>query len=75
MGSTGAALVCRPPWLPTEAVCAGRASPARQRPTPCRFCFARQAIGACLRQLVMRGYGVRKSRAPFGPAWASTKAP
>ena len=30
-----------------------------------------QAIGACVRKLVMRCYGVLKNRAPFDPAWAS----
>jgi hypothetical protein len=75
MGSTGAALACRPRRLPAEAVCAGRASPARQRPTPCRSFLARQAAGACRGKPVMPCYGVLKSRAPFGPAWASTKAP
>jgi transposase len=33
-----------------------------------------QAIGACLRKLVMRCYGVRKNRAPFDPQGASKKA-
>ena len=35
----------------------------------------RQAVGACLRKLVMIGYGVLKNRVPFDPAWASKKAP
>jgi len=30
-----------------------------------------QAAGACLRRLVMIGYGVLKNRAPFDPAWTS----
>jgi transposase len=30
-----------------------------------------QAIGACMRKLVMICYGVLKNRAPFDPAWAS----
>jgi transposase len=34
-----------------------------------------QAVGACMRKLVMLCYGVLKNRAPFDPAWASTKAP
>ena len=34
-----------------------------------------QAIGACMRKLVMIAYGVLKNRAPFDPAWASKKAP
>jgi hypothetical protein len=34
-----------------------------------------QAIGACLRKLVMICYGVLKNRAPFDPDWASKKAP
>jgi hypothetical protein len=34
-----------------------------------------QAVGACMRQLVMLCYGVLKIRAPFDPQWASTKAP
>ena len=34
-----------------------------------------QAVGACLRKLVMLCYGVLKNRAPFDPAWASKKAP
>jgi transposase len=34
-----------------------------------------QAIGACMRKLVMLGYGVLKNRAPFDPAWASRIAP
>jgi transposase len=33
-----------------------------------------QAIGACMRKLVMICYGVLKNRAPFDPAWASKKA-
>ena len=33
-----------------------------------------QAVGACLRKLVMLCYGVLKNRAPFDPAWASKKA-
>jgi transposase len=33
-----------------------------------------QAVGACLRKLVMLCYEVLKNRAPFGPAWASKKA-
>ena len=33
------------------------------------------AVGACMRKLVMLCYGVPKNRAPFGPAWASKKAP
>src|SRR5262245_17657876 len=33
-----------------------------------------QAIGACMRKLVMLCYGVLKNRAPFDPAWASRKA-
>jgi len=33
-----------------------------------------QAVGACLRKLVMLCYGVLKNRAPFDPDWASTKA-
>jgi transposase len=34
-----------------------------------------QAVGACMRKLVMLCYGVLKNRAPFDPAWASKKAP
>lgn len=34
-----------------------------------------QAIGACLRKLVMLCYGVLKNLAPFDPDWASKKAP
>jgi transposase len=34
-----------------------------------------QAVGACMRKLVMICYGVLKNRAPFDPAWASRKAP
>ncbi len=30
-----------------------------------------QAIGACMRKLVMICYGVLKNRTPFEPAWAS----
>lgn len=30
-----------------------------------------QAIGACMRELVMICYGVLKSRAPFDPKWTS----
>jgi len=33
-----------------------------------------QAVGACLRKLVMQCYGVLKNRAPFDPDWASKKA-
>src|SRR5262249_62256894 len=35
----------------------------------------RQAVGACLRKLVMLCYGVLKNRAPFDPAGALKKAP
>jgi len=34
-----------------------------------------QAIGACMRKLVMICYGVLKNRAPFDPTWASRIAP
>jgi transposase len=34
-----------------------------------------QAVGACLRKLVMICYGVLKNRQPFDPQWASKKAP
>ena len=34
----------------------------------------RQAVGACLRKLVMICCGVLKNRAPFDPQWASKKA-
>jgi transposase len=34
-----------------------------------------QAVGACMRKLVMLCYGVLKNRQPFDPAWASKKAP
>jgi transposase len=34
-----------------------------------------QAIGACMRKLVMICYGVLKNRTPFDPAWASRIAP
>src|SRR4051794_26984190 len=34
-----------------------------------------QAVGACLRKLVMIGYGVLKNRAPFDPEGTSTKVP
>jgi transposase len=34
-----------------------------------------QAVGACMRKLVMICYGVLKNRQPFDPAWASKKAP
>jgi transposase len=34
-----------------------------------------QAVGACMRKLVMLCYGVLKNRAPFDPHWASKKAP
>jgi transposase len=30
-----------------------------------------QAVGACMRKLVMLCYGVLKNRAPFDPQWAS----
>jgi hypothetical protein len=33
-----------------------------------------QAVGACMRKLVMLCYGVLKNRAPFDPHWASKKA-
>jgi len=33
-----------------------------------------QAVGACMRKLVMLCYGVLKNRAPFDPAWASKEA-
>jgi transposase len=32
-----------------------------------------QAVGACMRKLIMLCYGVLKNRAPFDPAWASKK--
>jgi transposase len=32
-----------------------------------------QAVGACMRKLVMICYGVLKNRAPFDPEWASKK--
>jgi transposase len=32
-----------------------------------------QAVGACMRKLVMVCYGVLKNRAPFDPAWASRR--
>ena len=35
----------------------------------------RQAVGACMRKLVMVCYGVLKNRAAFDPDWASKKAP
>lgn len=34
-----------------------------------------QAVGACMRKLVMICYGVLKNRAPFDPAWTSRIAP
>jgi transposase len=34
-----------------------------------------QAIGACMRKLVMIAYGVLKNRQPFDPNWASRIAP
>ena len=34
-----------------------------------------QAIGACMRKLVMIAYGVLKNRAPFDPAWSSKITP
>jgi hypothetical protein len=34
-----------------------------------------QAVGACMRKLVMLYYGVLKNRQPFDPVWASRKAP
>ena len=34
-----------------------------------------QAVGACMRKLVMICYGVLKNRAPFDAEWASKKAP
>lgn len=33
-----------------------------------------QAVGACMRKLVMLCYGVLRNRAPFDPQWASKKA-
>jgi transposase len=33
-----------------------------------------QAVGACMRKLLMLCYGVLKNRAPFDPRWASRKA-
>jgi transposase len=32
-----------------------------------------QAVGACMRKLVMLCYGVLKNRQPFDPAWTSKK--
>jgi hypothetical protein len=32
-----------------------------------------QAVGACMRKLVMIRYGVLKNRRPFDPLWASRK--
>ncbi|HJZ56509.1 MAG TPA: transposase, partial [Gemmataceae bacterium] len=34
-----------------------------------------QAIGACMRKLVMLCYGVLKNRQPFDPAWSSRVTP
>jgi transposase len=34
-----------------------------------------QAIGACMRKLLMLCFGVLKNRTPFDPEWASKKAP
>lgn len=34
-----------------------------------------QAVGACMRKLVMICYGVLKNRKPFDPEWASRIAP
>ena len=34
-----------------------------------------QAVGACMRKLVMLCHGVLKNRTPFDAEWASTKAP
>jgi transposase len=34
-----------------------------------------QAVGACMRKLVMICYGVLKHRRPFDPAWSSRIAP
>jgi len=34
-----------------------------------------QAIGACMRKLIMIAYGVLRNRAPFDPAWASRITP
>jgi hypothetical protein len=34
-----------------------------------------QAVGACVRRLVIIYYGVLKSRQPFDPAWGSRIAP
>jgi transposase len=34
-----------------------------------------QAIGVCMRKLVMLCYGVLKNRARFAPDWVSRKAP
>ena len=31
----------------------------------------RQAVGACMRKLVMLCYGVLKNHAPFDPKWSS----
>ena len=31
----------------------------------------KQAVGACMRKLVMLCYGVLKNRQPFDPAWSS----
>jgi hypothetical protein len=65
------------------------ASPGRNGRTAVRFnpllggFFARlaaagkpkmQAVGACMRKLVMICYGVPKHRAPFDPDWASKKS-
>jgi hypothetical protein len=35
----------------------------------------KQAVGACMRKLVMLCYGVLKNRARFDPDWVSRKAP
>ena len=34
-----------------------------------------QAVGACMRKLVMICYGVLKNRTPFDPEWASRITP
>jgi hypothetical protein len=52
----------------------GKREPTNRSPPPKESLHAvskMQAIGACLRKLVMLCYEVLKNRAPFDPHWAT----
>jgi hypothetical protein len=58
--------VAEPPDLRGSPVSADFTRPVAVKPKM-------QAVGACMRKLVMIGYGVLKNRAPFDPQWAGVR--